>query len=148
MKNRLKHTLLVSALLMMWGNGFAVAADSKPKVDLGRSEYVNSCALCHGTDGKGGGSVLDFLKKAPADLTTLSKKNNGVFPFDRIYETIDGRRIAKGHGERDMPAWGNRYSEDRIKAAEYYMDVPYNLEMYARTRILALIDYLNRIQVK
>ena len=47
-----------------------------------------------------------------------------------------------------MPAWGARYSSDTEKAAEYYMDVPYDAEMYARSRILALIDYLNRLQVK
>jgi len=61
---------------------------------------------------------------------------------------IDGREIVKGHGDRDMPAWGNRYSQDRAKAAEYYFDVPYDMDMYIRGRLLALVDYLNRIQSK
>jgi hypothetical protein len=47
-----------------------------------------------------------------------------------------------------MPAWGNRYSGDAVKAAEYYMDVPHDAKTYARARILSLIDYLNRIQAK
>jgi mono/diheme cytochrome c family protein len=140
------RTILISAVLIMGVNGIAVADDKK--VDIGKSEYMNSCALCHGLDGKGGGSVLDILKKSPADLTTLSKNNKGVFPFDRVYATIDGREMVMGHGDRDMPAWGNRYSADTTKAAEYYMDVPYYTEMYVRSRILALIDYLNRIQAK
>lgn len=42
-------------------------------------------------------------------------------------------------------AWGRDY---RIKAAEYYFDVPYDPEVYVRGRILALIDYINRIQAK
>ena len=144
--NYIPKTFLISAALMMGVNGFAVAADNK--VDVGKSEYMNSCSSCHGADGKGGGPLLDVLKKSPTDLTTLAKKNNGVFPFDRVYATIDGRAMVKGHGDRDMPAWGNRYSVDATKAAEYYMDVPYDMEMYTHSRILALIDYLNRIQAK
>ena len=140
--------VLVIAALMMGVGGLASAADKKPKVDVGKLEYENSCAVCHGKDGKSTGAIVDLLKKAPADLTTLSKKNNGVFPFDRVYMVIDGRQMVKAHGDRDMPAWGSRYSADTVKAAEYYMDVPYDAEMYARSRILALIDYLNRIQAK
>lgn len=140
--------IIIAAALAVGGNGVAIGADKKAKTDWGKREYQNSCALCHGTDGKGSGSILDLLKKAPPDLTVLSKKNNGVFPFDRVYETIDGRQQIKAHGERDMPAWGDRYSTDTAKAAEYYVDVPYDMEMYARSRILALIDYLNRLQAK
>jgi hypothetical protein len=54
----------------------------------------------------------------------------------------------KGHGARDMPIWGDRYSQDNVKAAEYYVDMPYDMEMYVRGRIIALIDYLHRLQVK
>lgn len=144
----MKKKLIVAAALLMGASGIVAAADMKPKVDLGKREYQNSCALCHGANGKGGGSINDLLKTAPTDLTTLSKKNNGVFPFDRIYAVIDGREMVKGHGDRDMPAWGNRYTMESTKAAEYYMDVPYDMDMYARSRILALIDYLNRIQAK
>lgn len=140
--------LLVAAALMVGVNGNAIAADKKGKTDLGKHEYQNSCVLCHGEDGKGNGSLVELLKKKPADLTILSKKNGGVFPFDRVYAMIDGREMVMAHGDRDMPAWGNRYSSDTVKAAEYYIDVPYDMEMYARSRILALIDYLHRIQVK
>lgn len=141
--------VLVAAALTVSLAGVASAADKKPKADVGKFEYENSCALCHGKDGKGGGAIVDLLKKAPTDLTTLSKKNNGVFPFERVYAVIDGREMIKAHGDRDMPAWGNRYSTDSMKAAEYYMDAPYyDMEMYTRSRILALIDYLNRIQAK
>lgn len=140
--------ILLTAALMMGVNGIATAAERKAKLDYGKREYQNSCVLCHGADGKGNGSVVELLKKKPADLTTLSRKNGGVFPFDRVYATIDGREMVLGHGDREMPAWGNRYSSDATKAAEYYVDVPYDMEMYARSRILALIDYLNRMQAK
>ena len=148
MKREHAKVLTIAALMMMGAGDFASAAEKMLKVDPGKREYENSCALCHGKDGKGTGAITDLLKKSPTDLTTLAKKNNGVFPFDRVYAVIEGREIVRGHGERDMPAWGDRYSSDSMQAAEYYMDVPYDAEMYARSRILSLIDYLNRIQVK
>jgi mono/diheme cytochrome c family protein len=148
MKREHARVLTIAALIMIGTGGNTSAADKSLKADPGKREYENSCALCHGKDGKGTGGINDLLKKAPTDLTTLAKKNNGVFPFDRVYAVVDGRVTVRAHGDRDMPAWGDRYSTDSAKAAEYYMDVPYDAEMYARSRIMALIDYLNRIQVK
>jgi len=142
--------MLTSIALVVAAIGTATAAEKATKVDRGEYEFRNSCALCHGTDGKGQAAIMDLLKKAPPDLTTLAKRNSGVFPVDRIYAVIDGREAIKAHGTRDMPAWGDRYtaSTEGAKAAEYYADVPYDMEMYARMRILSLVDYLNRIQVK
>ena len=148
MKRNHAKVLAISALIVVGTGGFASAAEKNLKRDLGKSEFENSCALCHGKDGKGAGAITDLLKKSPTDLTTLAKKNQGVFPFDRVYAVIDGREIVKGHGDRDMPVWGDRYASDSVQAAEYYMDVPYDAEMFARARILSLIDYLNRMQVK
>jgi mono/diheme cytochrome c family protein len=126
----------------------SVTVAGEETVDIGRNEYRNKCAICHGQSGKGDGSAVDFLKVAPSDLTTLSKQSGGVFPVDRVIAIIDGRQVVKGHGTRDMPIWGNDYRREKVEAAEYFFDAPYNMEMYARARILALIDYLNRIQEK
>jgi hypothetical protein len=87
---------------------------------------------------------MTFLKR-PADITQLAKKNNGVFPVSRVYEIIDGRQEVATHGPRDMPIWGMDY---QVKASGYYIDVPYNPEVYVRVRILALIEYLDRLQVR
>jgi hypothetical protein len=46
--------------------------------------------------------VLRYAKVAPTDLTVLTKKNNGVFPFDSVYEIIDGRKTVIAHGTRDI----------------------------------------------
>jgi hypothetical protein len=63
----------------------------------------------------------------------------------QVYEVIDGRKEVQAHGPRDMPIWGADYS---VKAAEHYVDVPYDPESYVRARILALIEYINRLQAK
>lgn len=144
--NKIVGIIVLTTLALGAGN-FANAA-GKDKPDAGKSEFQNRCAVCHGPGGKGDGGAIDILKAAPADLTVLSKKNGGVFPFDRVYSVIDGRQIVKGHGTRDMPIWGKVYSTETVKADEYYAGMPYDMEMYVHSRILALIDYLNRLQVK
>jgi len=114
------------------------------KVDLGKREYDTNCANCHGPAGKGHGPYVEFLKKSPPDLTTLAKANGGILPMDRLYQSITGNAVA-AHGSRDMPIWGREYS---IEAAKYYGDMPYDAEAYVRARVLALLEYLNRLQVK
>ena len=115
------------------------------KSDFGKREYDRQCAVCHGKLGKGDGPYAGIVDTRIADLTTLSKSNNGVFPFQRVYEVIDGRRVVKAHGPSDMPIWGDRY---RVAAADYHVDVPYDEEAFVRTRILALSEYINRLQTK
>jgi mono/diheme cytochrome c family protein len=130
--------LLGIALLVLAGGALA-----QGRPDLGKREYDGNCASCHGIDGKGTGVYFEFLKRSPPDLTTMAKRNGGVFPLSRAYEVIEG--AGQSHGTREMPIWGQDY---RVKGGEYYMDVPYDSEVFVRTRILALIEYLSRLQAK
>jgi mono/diheme cytochrome c family protein len=141
----MKRCLLSTALLGLAMTFASGAALSQAKFDFGKREYDVNCANCHGANGKGDGPYQPMLQKSAPDLTMLSKKNNGVFPVAHIYEVIDGRAAVKAHGPQDMPIWGADYLG---KAAGYYMDVPYDPEMFVRTRINALIDYLYRLQAK
>lgn len=89
--------------------GFAGAAEAQPS-DIGRSEFLSSCASCHGADGKGKGPVSGQLKVPPSDLTILARNNNGVFPTNAVYETIYGSKTVPAHGTREMPIWGERFN--------------------------------------
>ena len=142
MKIFLKCFVAGAACAGFLGSAFAQAKTER--VDFGKREFESNCASCHGVSGKGNGPIVDLLKKSPPDLTLLAKKNGGVFPMARLYEVIDGTGVAS-HGTRDMPVWGLDY---KIKAAEYYMEVPYDPDAYVRARILALLEYINRLQVK
>ena len=135
---------LLGAIVIAFAGTTTTVALAADKVDIGKREYESNCIACHGKDLKGG-AYVDFLKVTPPDLSQLSRKNGGVFPFDRVYGSIDGRQDVKGHGSRDMPIWGKDY---QVKAAEYYVDMNYDPEAFIRTRIFALIDYLNRMQAK
>lgn len=120
--------------------------------DFGQSEYQSSCAACHGIDAKGNGPVATQLKTAPSDLTRLAEKNGGVFPFNAVYEIIDGRKQVSAHSTRDMPVWGYSFmpsSNLSSKPVESWsLGDMADPEPIVRARILALIDYLNRIQEK
>lgn len=119
--------------------------DIGKEMDVGKREYDANCAVCHGPKGKGDGPKAGMGGVRPADLTTLAQRNGGWFPFARVYEFIDGRRLVKAHGTREMPAWGLGY---RAEAAEYYAQAPANAEAHVRARILALTEYVYRLGAK
>ena len=124
-----------------------ISAQDAEAISLGEFEYTNSCAQCHGASGKGDGPVAPLLKKTPSDLTTLEKDNRGIFPVANVYSIIEGGADVRLHGPRDMPLWGNRF-RNRIKGDEHSSGSPQEINEYARTRILALIEYLSTLQVK
>lgn len=117
--------------------------------DVGKYEYLNSCASCHGPAGKGDGPVAKSLKRTPADLTRLSEANKGVFPFARTYEVIDGRFEVETHGKRDMPVWGEVYKPTWGSGLSGILP-PYLskelAESVVRARILALVEYISTLQ--
>lgn len=124
----------------------AASAFAQGKFDFGRREYEGNCAVCHGMTGKGDGPYAGFVQtKRGLNLTDIQKRNGGIFPLLQILETIDGRREIAAHGPRDMPIWGRDYL---ARARADYMDVPYDLERYVEVRIVALADYLYRLQAK
>lgn len=120
--------------------------------DVGKAEYYSSCAACHGIDAKGNGPVGKEMKTPPTDLTILAKKNNGVLPVNKLHQIIDGRELLASHGTREMPIWGYRFVPPQHfapkKADDFVYLPPGSPEAAVQGRILAVIDYLNRIQEK
>ena len=120
--------LIVTAVII----GFGLYASAQD-INIGKMQYQASCAACHGVDAKGDGPVSNELKTHPADLTVLANNNNGVFPYDTVYQMIDGRNsTVASHGTREMPIWGYRFGP--VEAYRF------------KARILAVIDYLKSIQ--
>jgi len=138
---RIGAALFGAVLISVQVPGYAQVAD------IGKQEYSNSCAVCHGDNGKGAGPLAEFLNKKVPDLTMLAKNNSGLFSFDRVYWVIDGRQIVAAHGPRDMPVWGDRYKTDAAQRSFEFID-PKQLESFVRGRIIALIGYIYSLQVK
>jgi mono/diheme cytochrome c family protein len=75
----------------------------------GRDLFDHYCSICHGRDGKGGGSATALLKAPPPDLTTISRRNGGLFPRATVQALISGELESRGtaHGTKEMPLWGS-----------------------------------------
>jgi mono/diheme cytochrome c family protein len=138
MRRSIGITALAAALLA----ASAVRAQERG-ADIGRAEYLASCAVCHGVGGKGDGPLAAQLKKSVPDLSVIQKNNGGVFPFDRIYDVIDGREAVLAHGPRDMPVWGRIFG---MRAREQSGGSA--TESFTRGEILALVGYIYSLQAK
>ena len=111
-------------------------ASSVERIARGRISYRLYCRSCHGEHAKGGGPVAEMLKVPPPDLTQISARNGGEFPEEKIHHMIDGRDEVKGHGNRDMPIWGNAF-----RVVEESED-----EAMIEEKITRLVYYLRSIQ--
>lgn len=141
MKRAMTAIVLSGFAAVLWSG----AALAQRTADVGKAEFYAKCAVCHGVSGRGEGSFGEVLKGNMPDLTTLAKRNGGVLPVDRVTMVIDGRATPRAHGTSEMPIWGSRYS---VEAAPRYDDFRYDTEAFVQGRLLALVDYLNRLQVR
>jgi mono/diheme cytochrome c family protein len=128
--------LIAAALATM-----ACETSRAQEMSYGEAEYLNSCAVCHGVDGKGDGPLRDVLMKRPADLTHLARRNGGRFPYSRVFATIDGRYAVPSHGDREMPVWGRQFLEQDEK-----LYGPSGGEVVTTERIHNLAGYIETLQ--
>lgn len=101
------------------------APDTAAAVD-GQRYFRTYCSSCHGRSATGDGPLAKDLKVAPADLTKLSERNGGEFPFEMVIRTIDHGRSVRGHGTQDMPAWGDAFqmtSESKDQSRKMMTDL-------------------------
>jgi hypothetical protein len=103
----------------------------------GKELYKEYCASCHGLDGKGIGPMTEWLKIKAPDLTRLSMREGGKFPFTRVQKVIVGEQnITSGHGTREMPIWGPIFSE-----------VARDQDL-GRMRVYNLAEFLEKMQIR
>lgn len=82
-------------------------APARPtSVASGKEMFASYCAVCHGSNGKGGGPAATALKVPPADLTVLSQKSGGKFPSAHVTSVLGGEFDLAAHGNKEMPVWG------------------------------------------
>ena len=103
----------------------------------GKEMYTTYCAVCHGTDGKGGGPAASALKVPPTDLTLLGKNNGGKYPSMKVSATIHGESALPAHGSKEMPVWGS-----------LFFNMSRGHEGEVQQRIANLTQYIETLQAK
>jgi mono/diheme cytochrome c family protein len=129
-----------STLILLLGLPRTSLAQDEGVLTHGKQEYQSYCATCHGAAAKGNGPMAELLTRKPTDLTQLSQKNGGEFPFWRVYRIIDGREEVMSHGARNMPVWGAHFSSEASEGPD--------TENKVLGRVLGLVYYLQSIQEK
>ena len=140
-----KHASKVASIVLLTTGSAVFAQDDIGTTSIGKMEFQKNCAACHGEGGKGDGPLIEFLKQTPPDLTLLSKKNDGVYPQEKVYEWIRDPKRIRAHGTEEMPIWGDRYSREII---ELYGPDYAGPGSSVRQRILELVFYIGTIQQK
>jgi len=128
----------LSFLVSLYCGVGSASAQQQDVTTAGKLEYQKSCAVCHGREGKGTGAMAKLLKIKPADLTQLSAKHEGFYPFWDVYRIIDGRKEIGAHGSGDMPIWGTVFKQES--------GTDRGAELAAHARILEIVYYLESIQ--
>ncbi len=137
----MKPISCLATVCFLTAAGAAHSADSA--LVLGKSSYGANCAVCHGDDGTGSGSVAELFRTPPSDLTTLSDRSGGAFPFSEVYQSIASGLGEKAHGDSEMPIWGGYFISDTL--ADRGVSAS-DAEHIVQGRILSLVYYLESIQ--
>ncbi len=133
----LSLVLLLIFTPLLHGQGQGQPASSGHNPFEGAAIFRQYCAACHGADARGHGPASAALKHAVPDLTRISQRNKGTFPFERVKKTIEGKDPGPiAHGNREMPIWGPIFHE-----VESDQDL-------GEVRLEAITKYLESLQQK
>lgn len=135
---RLATRCAVAGLVVAATVSATPAAAQSAAAQTGDYLFRTYCAACHGTSAKGDGPLAESMRRKPADLTEIARRNKGVFPADEVFRIIDGRQPVRGHGGPDMPVWGDVFARSEGGSNPAIVEA----------RVKALVAYLEGIQAK
>jgi mono/diheme cytochrome c family protein len=102
-------SLGLAALLAVTAPAATVPAKMDPAAAAkGRTTFVRYCVACHGMSAKGDGPLAKDLRVGVPDLTEMAE--GGVFPYQRVVDSVAKGSTVRGHGTDDMPAWGPAFN--------------------------------------
>ena len=119
MRNR-NVTLLMLVLGLLGAVMLAHAQNAPEASEKGKVVYEQSCAHCHGTEGRGDGSAAENLLPKPRDFTRglykIRSTESGQLPMDQDLFNI----ITVGMPGSSMPGWESALSAgDRWEVVAY-----------------------------
>ena len=125
----MKPIVPAAALLLVV---LSACAPPAPKV-RGADLFARHCTSCHGRSGEGDGPQANDLAVQPANLTLLSERNGGVFPFEDVIAQVHGHTGRSAFGM--MPEFGRDMSGpmvDYVAASGEVIATPQGLIDLAR----------------
>jgi mono/diheme cytochrome c family protein len=137
----MRNALIAAAILL----AAAASGQSQERPEMqaladslnGQKLFRSYCVSCHGVNGKGSGPAAAALKTPPPDLTKITQRNRGTFPFDLVQKIINGEaQSGAAHGSREMPVWGPIFSQ-----------IAWDQDL-GKIRTYNLAKYLESIQAK
>ena len=117
-RNVVSHLMLVLGMLCMLT--LAHAQNAPEASEKGKAVYENSCAHCHGTEGRGDGAAAEVFLPRPRDFTRglykIRSTEAGELPTDQDLFDI----ITEGMPGSSMPGWETALSaNDRWEVVAY-----------------------------
>ncbi len=111
-------------------------------IEFGQSLFQNNCAACHGPEAMGDGPLAVHMEPKPANLRQLSARNDGVYPFGAVWDSIASGSLS-AHGTSLMPVWG-----DVFMAEAMHRDIHPGMsaQHMVEARMLALTYYIQTLQ--
>ncbi len=114
----------------------SIQAVPAPKTLSAAELYAKDCAVCHGSDLRGGGPA-PYPFRAPPNLTTLAQRHGGKFPAVYVSNVLRNGVVLPAHGPAEMPAWGRDFrTADGLDSAQIAQ------------RISDLTSYIKSLQAK
>ena len=102
---------LVSYVRYLHGSQHPVSGNP----ELGKKVYDDNCTICHGSDGKGNGTITKVFDMEPADHTDADSMNH--MSNNKIYSIISNGT----KGAKFMPGWKDVLSEKEIEDVISYI---------------------------
>lgn len=93
-----RYSMMVFLVGSILGSSAAIA--NPDTIRKGHDVYQKRCLHCHGDKADGQGHLINILKIAPANLTTIAKSGGCV--SDKVLKAVNGRHEV-ADGKAKMP---------------------------------------------
>jgi high-affinity iron transporter len=114
MKKRMrKRSIRVTAAATLW---LAQIVPLSAHAQDAKQLYEQTCAMCHGTSGKGDGPTSQSLQPKPADLTVVVKDKSAAYLTKLITE--GGPSVGKSPL---MPSYKGILNEKQVESVVQYV---------------------------
>ncbi len=117
-----------------------VIGNSLEAQSVGERLFQRKCTACHGASGRGDGPLSTSLGTAPADLTQIAMRRDGVWPMLEVMSIVDGYLKATNSRE-DMPVF-----EGFLDGRMVEFDTGNGLTTLVPVELIEVVNYLETLQ--